>query len=167
MQQHLATLTDGGQDALGSDWRAGDIMYKDLDGNGRITSGSGTLSDPGDRKVIGNSTIRYRFGLDLNASWKGFDARVFFQGIMKRDFWQGSIYMFGFNGGGIYNAAGLTTVSDYYRDENTWSVANGHNTVNQNDYLPRPLHDQFRRRLYTYARAWLASGDGGQYQSVR
>lgn len=68
MQAHLATLPNGGQNALGSDWRAGDIMYADLNGDGKISGGAGTLNDTGDMKVIGNSTPRYLFGLDLNAS---------------------------------------------------------------------------------------------------
>ena len=80
MQDHLATLPNGGQDALGQDWTAGDIMYADLNGDGKISSGSETLSDHGDLSVIGNNTPRYLFGLDLNASWKGFDFRAFFQG---------------------------------------------------------------------------------------
>lgn len=57
MQAHLATLPNGGQDALGSDWRAGDIMYADLNGDGKISGGAGTLNDSGDMKVIGNSKI--------------------------------------------------------------------------------------------------------------
>lgn len=32
MDAHLATLPNGGQNALGSSWQAGDIMYKDLKG---------------------------------------------------------------------------------------------------------------------------------------
>ena len=42
-------------------------MYKDIDGDGRVSKGSETLGDLGDKRVIGNSTPRYRFGLDLNA----------------------------------------------------------------------------------------------------
>ena len=139
MAQHLASLTNGGQDALGSDWKAGDIMYKDLNGDGRITGGSGTIDDPGDRTVIGNSTPRYRFGIDLNAAWKGFDLRIFFQGVMKRDYWQGSSYMFGVTGGGLWGSSGLADVADYFRDENTWSVREGYNSSNLDAYLPRPM----------------------------
>ena len=73
MQNHLASLPNGGQDHYGSKWGAGDIMYKDINNDGKVTSGSRTLSDHGDLKVIGNKTPRFQFGLDLNASWKGFD----------------------------------------------------------------------------------------------
>jgi hypothetical protein len=40
---------------LGANWRAGDIKYKDLNGDGVINAGSNTMDDPGDRQVIGNS----------------------------------------------------------------------------------------------------------------
>lgn len=125
-----------GQNNLGSNWHAGDMMYRDLDGDGRISKGSETIGDTGDKKVIGNNTPRFRFGLDLNAAWKGFDLRVFFQGVMKRDYWQGSQYLFGYMGD-IWNSAGIVGVEDYYRDENTWSVQNGYMEANTDSYLPR------------------------------
>ena len=113
-------------------------MYKDIDGDGRVSKGSETLGDLGDKRVIGNSTPRYRFGLDLNAAWKGFDVRLFFQGVLKRDYWQGSAYMFGYTGD-LWNSAGIIGVDDYFRDENTWSVQAGYTTPNINSYLPRPV----------------------------
>ncbi len=63
-------------------------MYADLDGDGVISSGGWTADDHGDT-VIGNTTPRYNFGLNLEAQWKGFDLKVFFQGTMKRDYWAG------------------------------------------------------------------------------
>ncbi len=111
-------------------------MYKDLNGDGVIDWGSWTLEDHGDSKVIGNSTPRFQFGLDLNAAWKGFDFRAFFQGVMKRDYWQGNTYHFGYTGD-IWNTIGLTQINDYYRDENTWSVQQGYRDVNTDSYLPR------------------------------
>lgn len=149
MQDHLATLPNGGQDALGSSWAAGDIMYADVNGDGRISGGSGTVGDTGDRTVIGNSTPRYLFGLDLNASWKGFDVRIFFQGVGKRDYWQGSTYLFGAASNGQWWATGLDAVSDYFRDENSWSVQNGYQSVNLDSYLPRPLYSDKNQQCQT------------------
>ena len=46
-------------------WSAGDIMYRDLNEDGKISKSAGTLDDHGDLKVIGNSTPRYFFGIDF------------------------------------------------------------------------------------------------------
>lgn len=140
MDAHLAAA---GQSSLGSNWGAGDVMYKDLNGDKKISAGSRTLADHGDLKVIGNSTPRYLFGINLNASWKGFDISAFLQGVMKRDSWVGSSwngveYMFGASGSGRWWCAGLKSVSDYYRDARSWSVENGYENENTNAFLPRP-----------------------------
>ena len=148
MQEHLASLPEGGQSSLGSDWRAGDIMYADINNDGKISSGTETLGDSGDLSVIGNNTPRFLFGIDLNASWKGFDFRAFFQGVMKRDMWQGGAYMFG-SGGSEWSSAGITAVGDYFRDENTWSVQNGYREANVNAFLPRPLYNDKNRQCQT------------------
>lgn len=157
MDAHLATLPNGGQDVLGSQWSAGDIMYRDVDGDGRINSGSRTLTDHGDLKVIGNATPRYQFGLELTADWKGFDLRVFLQGVMKRDYWQGNYFFWGaraggndgsnngggngtaWQDGGMWWSTGFEPHSDYFRDESTTSVVNGVNSANLDSYYPRPL----------------------------
>ncbi|UZJ65535.1 hypothetical protein OKW96_04920 [Sphingobacterium sp. KU25419] len=95
MDRHLASLPNGGQSAIGTQWSAGDIMYKDINGDGKIDKGSNTEGDPGDLSVIGNNTPRYTFGLNLNADYKNFDFSIFFQGVMKRDVWQGGYYFWG------------------------------------------------------------------------
>ena len=65
----------------------GDIKFKkiDMSNPNRITFGKGTVDDPGDRIIIGNNRPRLPYSSELNASWKGFDLRAFFQGIGKRD----------------------------------------------------------------------------------
>ena len=150
MDNHLASLPKGGQSAIsGSAWGAGDIMYKDINNDGKIDNGKNTLDDHGDLKVIGNSKPRYQFSLDLNASWKGFDVRMYFQGVMKRDYWNGSIYMFGATGGGQWDVAAIQGVLDYYRDENSWSVEQGVNPVNKDAYLPRPRYSWMNLQTQT------------------
>src|SRR5699024_9936753 len=45
-------LSHTDQSVLGSNWGEGDIMYKDLDGDGEVSPGSNTLNDHGDLKII-------------------------------------------------------------------------------------------------------------------
>ncbi|MEX6691019.1 TonB-dependent receptor [Danxiaibacter flavus] len=68
-------------------WLAGDIKYKDLDGKSGITPGANSVTDPGDRKIIGNNTPRYQYGINASVSYKGLDLVIFVQGIAKRDVW--------------------------------------------------------------------------------
>ena len=67
----------------------GDIKFKDLDDDGRITYGKSTVDDPGDRRIIGNDQARLPYSFTLDAAWKGFDLRAFFQGVGKRDWYPG------------------------------------------------------------------------------
>lgn len=124
-----------GQNPVGNTWEAGDVMYKDLNGDGIINNGSNTLGDHGDLKKIGNNTPRFLFGLDLTADWKGFDFRAFFQGVAKRDYWQGSAYFWGIGGGsGIWHSVGLKQHVDYFRNKQTNDLP-----VNLDSYYPRPV----------------------------
>lgn len=108
------------QGYISSTWVPGDIRYKDLDGNGKIDEGDKTLSNPGDRRLIGNNTPRYNFNINLGATWKNFDLRVFFQGTAKRDIWLNSPLFWGFPAGAnIWQQS----VLDYHID-NSWSETN-------------------------------------------
>ena len=68
-------------------WEAGDMKFNNLNGDNVINAGDNTENNPGDRRVIGNSTARLPYAIDLSAGWKGFDLRVFFQGVGKRDWY--------------------------------------------------------------------------------
>ena len=68
-------------------WNPGDVSYVDLNGDNEIFRGTNTLADHGDLKIIGNTTPRYQYGFQLNASWKGFDMSIFLQGVAKCDIW--------------------------------------------------------------------------------
>ncbi len=108
-------LEDGNQTILFS---PGDVKYVDLNGDGYITPGDGTVGDPGDRKVIGNSTPRYEYGFRLGADYKGFDLSVFFQGIGKRDIWgDGNLAIAGYNA--KEGAIPQTFVDDYWKPDRT------------------------------------------------
>ena len=67
--------------------RPGAIKYKDLNNDGTIDGGQGTIEDPGDRKVIGNQLPRWEYSFRIDLAWKNFDLGIFFQGVGKRDAW--------------------------------------------------------------------------------
>ena len=118
-----AALQDQSQ-ISGHKFLAGDIKFRDLDADGKITRGSQTLADHGDLKIIGNNTPRYSYGIKANAEWKGFDFDIFFQGVGKRDL-----------------NAGSTFFLAHYGSE--WSVPQKINTdywspTNPDAYFPRP-----------------------------
>src|SRR5688572_22067093 len=46
----------------GQTWKTGDMQYADLNKDGKIDFGNNTVDNPGDRRVIGNTTPRYQFG---------------------------------------------------------------------------------------------------------
>ncbi|MBQ0025623.1 MAG: TonB-dependent receptor [Bacteroidales bacterium] len=134
MEKHLASMPNGAQNSLGSNWAAGDIMYKDLNGDGRITSGANTLKDHGDMKLLGNSTPRFMFGLDLGAQWKGFDLRMFFQGVAKRDYWPGSYAFWGCDGTNMWYIVPFENHLDYFREK-----ASNDLPANLDALYPRPV----------------------------
>ncbi|ANH80619.1 hypothetical protein A8C56_06150 [Niabella ginsenosidivorans] len=65
----------------------GDIRYRDLNGDGVIFTGNNTLADPGDRKIIGDNTRHWQFGVNGSISYANFDFSFFLQGVGKRDLW--------------------------------------------------------------------------------
>lgn len=72
----------------------GDVKFKDLNGDGKIDGGKGTVDDHGDLKVIGNALPRFEYSLRLGAAWKGFDLDIFFQGVGQRKMWStGSLFL--------------------------------------------------------------------------
>jgi TonB-linked SusC/RagA family outer membrane protein len=118
------------QTAVGTDdqryqYYVGDIKFKDRNKDGKVDFGNKTVDNPGDLYKIGNSQIRLPYSLDLSAAWKGFDIRVFLQGVGKRDWYAsgGNIYFWG-----IY-AQPWTNVTVQNLDH--WSPEN------PNAYFPR------------------------------
>ncbi|MDE5744194.1 MAG: TonB-dependent receptor [Paramuribaculum sp.] len=111
-------LKEGVTSVQGVQVRPGDVKFKDLDGDNIITTGASTLDDPGDRKVIGNSTSRYQFGANAGVSWKGIDFDIMLQGVGKRDYALGgnALYPFGAAGAdGVFQAI-------YYNQTDYWTA---------------------------------------------
>ncbi|RYY33673.1 MAG: SusC/RagA family TonB-linked outer membrane protein, partial [Sphingobacteriaceae bacterium] len=129
--------------------------YIDLDGNKKIEAGL-TANDPKDLSVIGNSSPRFRFGLDLNASWKGFDFRAFFQGIAKRDYYPIDYLYWGFFQQPY--AGGYTHLLDFYRPNNDSDVDMGKHSQ---AYIDAGLANQNLDAKYPILQAWLADKNLG------
>ncbi|NML22326.1 SusC/RagA family TonB-linked outer membrane protein [Pseudoflavitalea sp. G-6-1-2] len=107
-------------------FKPGDIKFKDLDGNDTINTGANTVFNPGDRKVIGNSTPRYSFGINIDLDWNGFFFSTFFQGVGRQDWWPGK--------------EAATFWGQYNRPYNKipkWQLGNIWSEENPEAYLPR------------------------------
>lgn len=103
---------------------AGDIKYKDLNKDGKIDTGKGTIDDHGDLKRIGNQLPRYEYSLRVGAMLKGFDVEILFQGVGKRDMWSTSSLF-------IPHAAGAQ-MNIFENQLDYWTESN------QNARFPRP-----------------------------
>lgn len=149
MDAHLAKAD---QSAISKNWGAGDIMYADLNGDGKVDGGAGLVGDSGDKRVIGNSTPRYNYGITLDASWNGFDISAFFQGIGKRDVEVGGPYFWGALGD-MWQSAGFVDHLDYFRPEGDEMGAN------LDAYYPRPIfnNDTGKRNQQTQTK-YLQNG---------
>jgi TonB-linked SusC/RagA family outer membrane protein len=107
----------------GGAWEAGDMQYADLNGDGIIDRGTQSINsetgefEVGDLKVIGNTTARYSFGLTPRVEYKGLSVNMFFQGILKRDYYPDIGPHAGF---WPYNGSLVT--QDFL--DNSWSATN-------------------------------------------
>lgn len=137
MKEHLTSLNNGGQSAINNvGWKAGDVMYKDLNGDGKIDGGKGVLGNTGDRTIIGNTTPRYNLGFTLTGGYRNFDISIFFQGTMKRDYWLTGLYFWGATGG-YWQSTALNETMDFFRPADTKSYFG----PNPDGYLPRPMYN--------------------------
>lgn len=100
--QNEAELAALDQSAVGTGnqqykFYVGDLKFKDLNGDKKVNFGKNTLSDHGDLSLIGNTEAQFPYSLDLSSGWHGFDLRLFFQGVGKRDWYPtpSNIYYWG------------------------------------------------------------------------
>ncbi len=124
----------------GKKWGPGDTHYADLNHDGIIDWGDKTVDNPGDTKIIGNTTPRYQFGITSNLAWKGFDCNIFIQGVGKRDFFPGGGYFWG----QMISGAAVGTYEVYrnaWRENNPdalypmWKRGSGYNIKPQTRFL--------------------------------
>ena len=106
-------------------WQPGDIKFKDLNDDKKITYGNNRAGDSGDRKVIGNALPRYTFSLNLSADWNNIYCSAFFHGVGKQNWYPSSESIFW----GQYNRP--------YNQYPKWHVGNEWTENNPDAYLPR------------------------------
>ena len=105
-------------------------MYFKVSGNEvseGIYNGDGTVKNPGDMRVIGNSLPRYTYSIRGDLNWNGFDFAVFFQGVGKID-WMPSANCYYF--WGPYSFPTTTFIAKDF-ERLAWSEDN------RNTYFPR------------------------------
>lgn len=122
-EEEVSTSAD--QSNIGANWRPGDIRYSDLDGDGKITVGDNTLENHGDLAIIANEAPRYNFGINTDLRYKNISLNVFFQGVLKQQYWPPNgnwVAFYPFNAGHVEN---------YYITD-TWSEEN------RDAYFPAP-----------------------------
>lgn len=123
-------LKEGVTSINGYNVRPGDVKFKNLRDDDTstnvITSGDNTFDNPGDRKVIGNTTPRYQYGINLGMNYAGFDLNVILQGTGKRDYWISNVLTFPMNGDNFIPL--FEGLSDYWMpkdpDNGDWSAVN-------------------------------------------
>ncbi len=105
---------------------AGDIKLADLNGDGFVNPGNSTVANPGDRRIIGNSSPRYTYGINLNVDYGNFFFSAFLQGVGKQDWYpstEAGVFW------GMYNRP--------YNKLPRWHLDNHWTPDNPNAYLPR------------------------------
>lgn len=131
------------QSRLGNNWRAGDIQYADLNGDGIISPGNNTLENPGDSRIIGNSSPRYTYGINASIGYKGLRFTAFFQGIGKADYlpnngnWN---WFYPFNAGHVEKYYITDTWSETNRD--AYFAAPHISTSDKKNILPQSRYVQ-------------------------
>lgn len=151
-------LNGPSQDKITGSWYPGDVRYADLNNDGEVSTGDNTLENPGDRRIIGNSTPRFQYGITGNISWKNLDLNIFFQGIGKRDIWIGDNAFWGGSG----------SAGNWYMLNNSWTpehtdakypmyAGRGQNQQVQTGYLFNGAYLRLKTLAlgYTLPKAWV------------
>lgn len=142
-------LKDGVASLDGYNPRPGDEKFVNLNddrGTNEINSGLNTVDSPGDQKVIGNSTPRYNFGVNLGVSYKGFSLSAILQGTAKRDVWIGGMSLFPFGGSAKAYYPVFYNQTDYWEPMGS---CDGQYTENDREYWIAKNPDASLYRLYS------------------
>jgi len=126
------------------EWKTGDVKYVDQNGDDAINIGDNTVDNPGDKKIIGNSTPRFQYGLMGNVGWKQFDLSFYWQGVAKRDVDIRGGGTFRGPSVGIFHSTVYKEHMDYFRDETSLLGAN------PDAYFPRPYAEYYGSNQKNY-----------------
>ena len=150
--QRVYNMSGGGVGYL----MAGDVMFEDRNMDGYINKGAGTVDDPGDMMIIGNSRPRYNYSFRFDFNWNNFDLSVFFQGVGKRDWYPTANPEDVYGATRFWNLYSYTMVSFISKDykDNIWTEEN------PDGYFPR------LRPIQTYSGGPLAQTNDRYLQKV-
>ncbi|MDP4251187.1 MAG: TonB-dependent receptor [Bacteroidota bacterium] len=101
----------------------GDVSIRDVDGDGKVT--------PNDRVAVKGAYPNYYFGFNLDASWKGFNIGLFFQGVQGQ-----KIQVISSNNNGVLPFSGGTLLSWW---ANAWTPENHSTSIPKMDFYGGPL----------------------------
>lgn len=156
------------QSKICATWYPGDVKYEDLNGDGEITKGNSTVENSGDLRKIGNSTPRYRYGINLGTSYEfekagRLDLSLFFEGVAKRDMFMGNSYFFfGAPPAGWESSAARSVYQgkqlDFYRDDTTEPRLLEHLGTNTDSYFPRPYDSSEGNKNFKTSTKYLLNG---------
>ncbi len=120
----------------------GDIRYKDLDGDGKITDK--------DQTYIGNPNPKFTYGVTNTVSYKNFDLSVFVSGVYGDD---------------IYNYTRMLTEADYnvYQNQLT-TVMDRYTATNTGGSLPR--YNQWNQNNLKISDRFIEDGSYLRIQNV-
>jgi len=143
MQETGETMPD--QSYYFAKWGPGDVIYKDLNGDGKITPGLNTLDDHGDLTVIANTSPRYQISFTGGLSWKSLDFSMFWQGLGKRTF-------FPYNNAECWWGTTTSYANTFYAKDSYaldyWRPADETNFLGPNTdaFLPKPYTSNERMK---------------------
>ncbi|MFR0894222.1 MAG: hypothetical protein ACLSGF_05065 [Alistipes onderdonkii] len=130
--------------------RPGQVKFADLNEDGRgSTRVPRPFSDHGDLTVIGNTSSRYHYGVNVSFNWNGIGVSTFWQGVAKKNWYPryDSGYFWGQYNRPFGYMLKAHTGSNVYREElDNWDTAYWPRLFGLPDQRvigqPRPYHAQ-------------------------
>ncbi|WP_243348100.1 SusC/RagA family TonB-linked outer membrane protein [Parabacteroides sp. FAFU027] len=159
-----------GSDVISSSLlRIGDMKYKDLDGDGKVTKS--------DVKNLGDNTPHYSFGVNLGADYKGFDLSMIIQGVGKQTIIRNAsaatmlvanTYQ---NQGTVWYGKNWSDIAEKYPNQQVTYIENDGSTTTTNlllasvnkdpNAVPKTTNNgTIRTYNYLYSDAWFRKQNG-------